>query len=208
MEHLIAVLEIIGTIAFAVSGAMIAIEKHMDLFGVATLGVVTAVGGGVIRDLVLDVTPPLAFRQPQNVLIAITAALLVFLPRVRRKLRNNQKLFDGVLLIMDTLGLGVFTVLGISNTMRFAEDPNLLLLIFVGMISGVGGGILRDILAGNTPFIFVKHIYACASLAGAVLCIILWKVLSQEAAVCLGMLTVVVIRLFSARYRWNLPHAE
>lgn len=209
MEPFIVALEIIGTIAFAVSGALIAIEKHMDLLGVATLGVVTAVGGGVIRDLILGVTPPLAFRDPKNALIAIIAALLMFLPWFRNHLRANRKLFDQVLLVMDTLGLGVFTVLGISNTMLFIPEPNLFLLIFVGVITGVGGGVLRDILAGNTPFIFVKHIYACASIAGALICILIWNyLLSQGLALFLGMLTVVVIRLLSARYHWNLPRAD
>ena len=209
MDSFITILEIIGTVAFAVSGALIAIEKHMDLLGVATLGVVTAVGGGVIHDLILGVTPPMAFRHPMNALIAIAAALLMFLPRVRRNLRANRKLFDNALLIMDTLGLGVFTVLGISNTMLFAAEPNWFLLIFVGVITGVGGGVLRDVLAGNTPFIFVKHIYACASIAGAVICILIWKyLLSPNLALFMGMLVVIVIRLLSARYHWNLPKAD
>lgn len=208
MESIITVLEIIGTVAFAVSGALIAIEKHMDLLGVATLGVITAVGGGVIRDLILGVTPPLAFRHPQYALVAIGAALLMFLPGVRRTLRGNPKLFDVILHLMDTLGLGVFTVLGISNAMKFAEDPNLFLLVFVGVITGVGGGVLRDVLAGNTPFIFVKHIYACASLAGALVCGLLWGVIPQGAALFAGMIVVIVIRLFSAKYHWNLPKAD
>jgi len=209
MDSFITILEIIGTVAFAVSGALIAIEKHMDLLGVATLGVVTAVGGGVIRDLILGVTPPLAFRHPQNALIAIAASLLIFLPWVRNHLRANRRLFDQALLIMDTLGLGVFTVLGISNTMLFAAEPNWFLLIFVGVITGVGGGVLRDVLAGNTPFIFVKHIYACASIAGALVCILIWEyLLSPNLALFMGMLVVIVIRLLSARYHWNLPKAD
>ena len=209
MDSFITILEIIGTVAFAVSGALIAIEKHMDLLGVATLGVVTAVGGGVIRDLILGVTPPLAFRHPQNALIAIAASLLIFLPWVRNHLRANRRLFDQALLIMDTLGLGVFTVLGISNTMLFAAEPNWFLLIFVGVITGVGGGVLRDVLAGNTPFIFVKHIYACASIAGALVCILIWEyLLSPNLALFMGMLVVIVIRMLSARYHWNLPKAD
>ena len=209
MDSFITILEILGTVAFAVSGALIAIEKHMDLLGVATLGVVTAVGGGVIRDLILGVTPPLAFRHPQNALIAIVASLLMFLPWVRNHLRANRKLFDRALLVMDTLGLGVFTVLGISNTMLFAAEPNWFLLVFVGVITGVGGGVLRDVLAGNTPFIFVKHIYACASIAGALVCILIWNyLLSPNLALFLGMSVVIVIRLLSAHFHWNLPHAD
>lgn len=201
------ILEIIGTVAFAVSGALIAMEKNMDLLGVLTLGVITAVGGGILRDLILGVTPPLAFRDPRNVFIAMIASAVLFLPWVRRKLRANPRLFDGVLFCMDTLGLGVFTVFGIRNTMVFAAEPNLFLLIFVGVITGVGGGVLRDVLAANTPFIFVKHIYACASIAGALCCALLWENVSEGAALFCGMLVVIVIRVLSAHFRWNLPHA-
>lgn len=108
---------------------------------------------------------------------------------------------------MDSLGLGIFTVVGIE-TAYLADKSNTFLHVFVGMVTGIGGGILRDVLAGNTPFIFVKHFYACASLIGAVLGIALWKFTNPAIAMSCGALIVVVLRLSAAHFRWNLPKAE
>lgn len=208
MELFVTILEIIGTIAFAVSGAMTAMRRHMDLLGIVVLGIVTAVGGGIIRDLILGLTPPLAFRDPRNALIATAAAIVMFLPWVRHALIRNRRLFDGTLRIMDTLGLGIFTVLGIRTTMLQTQEHQLFLLIFVGVITGVGGGVLRDVLSGNMPYIFVKHIYACASLVGAAVCALLWNVVPENLAMILGAVIVIAIRLLSAWFRWNLPRVE
>ena len=208
METFVKVLELIGTLAFAASGALIAMKKHMDLLGVIVLGVITAIGGGILRDLILGITPPLAFRNPTCAIVAIAASILLFIPWLRHRLMHNQRLFDVVLLVMDSLGLGVFTVMGIWNAMAFDPDRSAFLLVFVGVLTGVGGGMLRDVLAGNMPFILVKHIYACASLVGALACALLWKCLPGYAAMLIGMLLVLIIRLLAAHYRWNLPRAD
>ncbi|MBR4080008.1 MAG: TRIC cation channel family protein [Christensenellaceae bacterium] len=208
MELFVTVLEIIGTVAFAASGAMTAMKKHMDLLGIVVLGIVTAVGGGIIRDLILGITPPLAFRDPCNALIATATAIVMFLPWVRHALVKNLKFFDATLRIMDTLGLGIFTVLGIRTAILHTADHPLFLLIFVGVITGVGGGVLRDVLSGNMPYIFVKHIYACASLVGAVICVLLWDVIPANAAMLIGAVVIIAIRLLSAKFRWNLPRVE
>ena len=156
-ESIVFVFEIIGTIAFAVSGAMTGLKKGMDVLGVATLGLVTAVGGGVIRDLVLGITPPATFRDPTYALVAVCAAIVVFFPFVQKLFNKIHTLYDILMLIMDSLGLGIFTVIGIRTAYSQSENHNVFLLVFVGVITGVGGGILRDVLAGNTPYIFVKH---------------------------------------------------
>lgn len=208
MEIFVEISEIIGTIAFAVSGAMTAMKKKMDLLGVIVLAVVTAIGGGILRDLILGITPPLAFRDPLCAVIAVAAGLVVFIPWVRQFLTHNQRRFDAVLLIMDSVGLGVFTAMGIWNALSFCADRSRFLLIFVGVLTGVGGGVLRDILAGNTPYILVKHIYACASLVGAISCTLLWTAVPEYAAMLIAMLLVVIIRLLAAHYHWNLPRAE
>lgn len=207
MELFVNVLELIGTVAFAASGALTAMKKRMDLLGVIVLGVVTAIGGGILRDLILGITPPLAFRDPTCAVLAVVTAAILFIPWVRHRLMRNQRLFDLALLLMDSLGLGVFTVMGIWNAMDFSPDRSTFLLVFVGVLTGVGGGVVRDILAGNTPYILVKHIYACASLAGALCCALLWRVMPSYAAMLISMLLVLVIRLLSAHYRWNLPRA-
>ncbi len=208
MEIFVKVLELIGTVAFAASGALIAMRKHMDLLGVIVLGVVTAVGGGILRDLILGITPPLAFRDPTCAIVAIATAIVLFIPWVRHKLMHNTRLFDAVLLVMDSVGLGVFTVMGIWNALSFSPDRSTFLLVFVGVLTGVGGGVIRDVLAGDLPYILVKHIYACASLLGAITCALLWRCLPQYAAMLIAIVLVLVIRLLSAYFRWNLPRAD
>lgn len=208
MELYILMIEIIGTIAFSVSGAMIAIKKNMDIFGVMILGLTTAVGGGIIRDLVLGVTPPMAFRNPVYALVALATAALVFPVKVRRLFQRFEYFYEHTLMIMDAVGLAIFTVVGVRSAITLGMDDNLFLLIFVGVITGVGGGVLRDVMAGFLPYIFVKHIYACASLAGCVVCALLWKVAGEAVAMIAGAAVVLVIRFLSAHYRWSLPKAK
>lgn len=206
-ETLLLIFEIIGTVAFATSGAITGLSKKMDIFGVVTLGLVTAVGGGVIRDMILGLNPPVTFSNPVYALVAIIVSVIIFIPAVRRFLFKNHLIYDRVMLVMDSLGLGIFTVVGIETAL-LADKSNAFLLVFVGMVTGIGGGILRDVLAGNTPFIFVKHFYACASLIGAVLCIALWQFTNPTIAMSAGALIVVVLRLLAARFHWSLPKAE
>lgn len=208
MQLFVSALEMIGTVAFAASGALTAMRKKMDLLGVIVLGVVTAVGGGMIRDILLGILPPLAFRNPLAVIVAIAVSIILFIPWVRHHLMHNQRLFDTVLLVMDSIGLGVFSVMGIWNALDFSPERSTFLLVFVGVMTGVGGGVLRDILAGNTPYIFVKHVYACASLLGATVCALLWRVVPNYVAMLTGMLCVLILRLLSAYFRWNLPHTD
>mgnify|MGYP002596965082 CR=1 FL=1 len=205
MNIFVIILDLVGTIAFSVSGAMVAIKKNMDIFGVMILGLITAVGGGVIRDLTLGISPPATFRDPIYATTALLTAAIVFLPAVQRLLARHQRTYDLTMLMMDSLGLGIFTVIGVQAA--FAQSPNhgVFLLTFVGVITGVGGGVLRDVLAGNMPYIFVKHIYACASLIGAVICGVLWHPAGEVAAMLTGAAAVFAIRCLSAHYRWNLP---
>lgn len=206
MDILLFIFELLGTLAFAISGAMTGLKKKMDLFGVCILGLTTAVGGGIIRDVTLGNTPPATFRDPSYALVALAASLVLFLSRVRHLLQRNQQFYDLALFLMDTAGLGIFTVSGIRVAQRCVAEPSVFLLVFVGVITGVGGGVLRDVLAGDTPYIFIKHVYASASLLGALVCSLLWQVLGELPAMLLGAGVVFLIRGLSAHYRWNLPH--
>ncbi|SHI07733.1 Uncharacterized membrane protein YeiH [Sporobacter termitidis DSM 10068] len=208
MNVLILVLEIIGTVAFAASGAMTGLKKKMDIFGVVILGLTTAVGGGVLRDLILGITPPQTFQDPMYALIAIATAIILFLPPVHRWLTRNLPLYEKVLVVMDALGLGIFTVVGIRVAFHVSHSFSGFLLIFVGVVTGVGGGIIRDVLAGDTPYILVKHIYAVASIIGAVVCVVLWHITSSIYAILAGTIIIVVIRVLSAHFKWNLPRAN
>lgn len=203
LGNLVFFLEIIGTVAFAASGAMIAVNRKMDVFGVAMLGLFTAVGGGVIRDLLLGNTPPLSFRQPVYALTAIGVSVLMFTRPLRRRYNRHDRVFDAVLLLMDSVGLGIFTVVGVQ--VALSGQSNLYTAVFVGLVTGVGGGIMRDMMAGQPPQVFVKHFYASASLIGALLCALLWPHAGETIAMLAGAVTVIVLRLLAAKYRWNLP---
>lgn len=191
--------EIIGTIVFAIYGAMAGIQYQMDIFGVVTMGVTTAVGGGIVRDLILGKTPPTAFCNPVYVFLAIGISLFVFLPAIRSRIRENSFW----LLLADSIGLGVFTVNGARMGL---ETDNLFLQVFLGTVTGVGGGILRDLFVARRPTIFVKHFYACAAITGALAFVLLYP-LGQQLAMLVGMSLVVVLRLCAAKYHWNLPRA-
>lgn len=207
-ETMFLIFELIGTVAFAASGAITGIGKKMDILGVATLGIVTAVGGGVIRDLILGITPPATFSNPIYAIIALIVSVIIFIPAVHRFLFKNKKVYDFIMLLMDSAGLGIFTVVGIQTAMHKMESPGIFLLIFVGMVTGIGGGVLRDVLSKSTPYIFIKHFYACASFFGAVACITLWHFLGEQVAVIGGAAVVLVLRLLAAHFRWSLPKAN
>lgn len=210
-ENLVYIIEILGTIAFASSGALLAMEKHMDLFGVCILGITTAVGGGIIRDVVLGNTPPNVFQNSSYVLVAIIISTLLFIVMyVRNRLNivifdRVKNFYDKAMLWMDAIGLGIFTVVGINTAVNQGYKDQIFLLIFVGMITGIGGGVLRDVMALRTPAVFVKHIYACASLAGAIVYIWLINYLPIVAGMAIAASIVVAIRVAAAHYKWNLP---
>ena len=206
--HILLILEILGTIAFAISGAIVGMQKHMDVFGVCILGLTTAVGGGVLRDLILNIAPPAAFRDPIFAVTAVVVSIVLFLKPVRRTTRRMALIEEKLLLGMDSLGLGLFTVTGIHVAKASATQGNLFLVTFVGVLTGVGGGLLRDVFAGQPPYIFVKHFYACASIIGAWACALLWPVLGEGGAMFIGAASIVVLRLLAAHYRWSLPRAN
>ena len=168
--------ELIGAVAFAISGAALAVKKHMDLFGVAVMGMTTAVGGGILRDLLLGITP------------------------------GDHRNWEALLLVADSIGLGIFSVHGAAVAVRAGLGGNVFLTLLVGMLTGVGGGVLRDLCCMERPYIFTKHIYACASLAGAAACMLLWSA-GENLALLTGCALTVVLRLCAAVFRWSLPKA-
>ena len=162
-DVIVTILELIGTSAFAASGALTAIKRRFDLFGVIIIGVTTAVGGGIMRDIVIGSHPVAAFRDPLAMSAAALISVLVFAAlAVKGDLGGKAlKLYDTAMLMLDTIGLGIFTVTGITAAMRSGVSDNTFLLVFSGVITGVGGGVLRDIFVNKKPEIFVGNIYAC-----------------------------------------------
>lgn len=208
MDTYIFIMEIIGTIAFASSGAMVGIQKEMDIFGVAVLGMTTAVGGGMIRDLILGVTPPVMFQDPVYAIVAIVVSCLVFFAiAANRHLPESHLyvLYEKLMLFCDSLGLGIFTVVGVNAALNMEYETTGFLQVFVGVLTGVGGGCVRDMMAGNTPYIFVKHVYASASIIGALSCVFLTRAFGELTGMLVGAALVLLIRCLAAHYKWNLP---
>lgn len=206
-DTIIFIMEVVGTIAFASSGALIAIQQKMDIFGVNVLAIITSVGGGCIRDLIIGRTPPVMFTRPIYAIVAmITCNLLFIIFAFRKSLWKHRlmTIYEKLMSLLDAIGLGIFTVTGVNTGMEMGYGDNLFLLLFLGVITGVGGGILRDILATQKPYILVKHVYACASLLGAFICATLWP-LGSIPAMWLGTATVLTIRILAMIFHWNLP---
>jgi len=202
--------EWIGTAAFAVSGAMVAIDKRTDVFGVLLLAVFTALGGGTVRDILIGHFPPRMFSNGQYVLLAIFCALIVFiLARIfkERYVAKEQEI-ERINVIFDAIGLGVFAVSGASIGMEAGFGDNLLLIVSLGTITGIGGGMLRDVLLGEIPFVLKKHIYAVAAIAGALTFYLLTSAgMSAAISYGAGWTATFVLRMLAMRYKWNLPRA-
>lgn len=191
-------LDLIGTFVFAISGAVAAHQKKLDLFGIVTLAYTTACGGGIIRDVCIGALPPAGLSDWRYLALSIVAAgLVIGAGQLVQKLSHPVLLFDAV-------GLGFFAVFGAHKTLAYGH--NIEAAIILGMISAVGGGALRDLLLNRTPVILQKEIYASAALIGAVFQtsgeILGWSlrwVPWAAIALCFA------VRYLSLRYHWNLP---
>lgn len=195
---LISILEVVGTIAFAISGALIGIEKKLDLFGVIFLSITTAVGGGIFRDLVLGNVPPVAFVRPIYCFISGIAGIVAFIFYLRiSKLKN-------IISLTDALGLGVFTALG-SNAALAHNMGNPFIVISMGLITGIGGGILRDVFVKDIPFVFRKEIYAVASILGASAMYYSYGRVPHMISIYICFAITFTIRMLSVYLKLNLP---
>lgn len=200
-------LDNIGTIAFAISGSMVAIEKKADLFGVCLMGLTTAVGGGIIRDIVLGQTPPRIFQAHGTLMLALITSLIIFAMAyfARGIYSSRQAVVDKVNNVFDAMGLGVFTVTG----MRIAIESgaaDVVLIIFLGAVTGIGGGLMRDLILNEIPFVMKKYVYAVASICGG--CCYWWLLKSSmldDYAMVISILVVFVLRICATIFRWNLP---
>jgi len=195
---LLYLLDLLGTIAFAISGALAGVRKDMDLYGISVLSLVTAVGGGTIRDLLVGRIPPFIFRDYNYIVLSLLSALVVFF--FYRKVERGYN----TLLIMDALGLGVFTVIGV----KVGIDYNIGYIgsIFMGVMTGTVGGMIRDILQGEIPLVLKKEVYASASIIGGVVFLILFKSLGENyLTIITAILVVFLLRLLAIWKNWNLP---
>lgn len=212
MNDIITVLELLGTVAFAASGAMVAIKKETDVFGVIFIAVTTAVGGGIFRDLLIGNLPPAAFQHYKYVFVAAATALVFFLYAFLRRDKNHHlhwAAIDRVNNIFDAIGLGAFTVIGMNTAIVAGLGQNVFLVVFLGMITGIGGGMIRDLLVREIPAVLTERIYAVASLAGAGVYEGLYFMgMNRLTCALVGIVVIFAIRMISSRCRWHLPRVK
>ena len=194
------VADLIGVAVFAASGASAAIAKRLDLFGVAFVGFVAALGGGILRDLVIDAVPPLAFADWRYAVTATIASVVVFCfhPQFSRLRRT--------VLVLDAAGLGLFTVTGTLKALNAGVPPVGACLI--GMLTAIGGGVARDLLTGDIPVVLQRDIYAVVALGGAVAVTILERIgAANPFLVAAAAVLMTAVRLIALRRRWSAPVA-
>ena len=197
--------DMIGTIAFAVSGALVGVARKMDIFGMAVLALATAIGGGIVRDVLLGYFPPNSLRNVVYVTVVLAVTVIVFLiynSRYRKHAMGPRS--RASYLLADALGLASFTVTGASAGFKlYPELP--IFIVLLGTITAVGGGIIRDMLAQRIPSVLKEDVYALPSIIGGIV-YYLMVTSSWESTAVYGAFTVVlIIRLLAIKYNWSLP---
>lgn len=192
------VLDILGTFAFAVSGALVASDKKFDLFGVVIIAFVTAVGGGMLRDLLIDAHPINWIGDLNYIYTIFLAVIFTFL--FKSKIAHLSK----TMFLFDTVGLSVFTLLGLEKGLSFNLNP--IIALIMGMISAVFGGVLRDVLTNKIPLIFEKEIYASACLVGGISYLLLtYFNMTENVIFVFSASIIVIIRVIAVKFKLQLP---
>lgn len=201
METLVLALDLVGTFVFALSGAMAGVRNRLDVFGVLVLSFVAGAAGGIIRDLLIGSVPPAAIGDWRYISASLLAGLATFWGyRTIRRLRDAVQLFDAA-------GLAIFAVSGSLKALAFGANP--LAAVLLGMLTGIGGGMLRDLLVAEVPTVLRSELYAVAALAGASVVVIGGQVLQLPPTpiAILGALLCFGLRLIALRRDWRLPVA-
>ena len=198
--NLLYALDLLGTAAFAASGAWAGVRRDMDLFGVLVLGLVTATGGGTLRDLFLGDIPPFIFQNETYLYLSILVSLAVFI------FHRRMALLQHPLLYFDAVGLGTFVVIGTGKALAF--KMGFVGSVMMGVMTATAGGMIRDVLSTQVPLVLRREVYASACLAGAALLYLLDRLsFPQTWSVVAAALTVTLLRLLAIRYNWSLPRA-
>lgn len=214
MDLFYTIIESIGVVAFSISGAMVAIRRKTDLFGVILLAIITTLGGGLTRDVIFSFSPPAFFQSKEYLLISTIVSIVVFL--FARKFSNtylqNETRIEHINDIFDALGLGIFAVMGVKVAFEQGYENNALISISCGALTCICGGMLRDVLTNSTPFVLVKRIYALAAIAGASTYYLLYIYserigVEDSLAMILGLAVTFVLRVLAMAFKWNMPKA-
>lgn len=195
------ILDILGLIAFAISGALAGIEKKLDFFGVFVIAMVTSIGGGTLRDLLLGNTPVFWLLNLQTIYIVTAATVLSII------FRQYLGFLRTSLFLFDTIGLGIFTIIGIEKGLLINLSP--VVCILLGTVTACFGGVARDILCNEIPVIFRKEIYATACLMGGIMFFILkYLNLNDDFIYIATAGTIILIRILAVRFNWSFPPIE
>ncbi len=203
--------EIIGTIAFSIAGSLVAIRRELDIFGTIVVGGVTAVGGGCIRDVLLGNLPPNMFRVPVYAVIAVIVACVVFLAEYLLPAEKvlASKGYEFIVNIFDALGLAIFVVVGINSAESCGYGDNGFLSICVGVLTGVGGGVIRDLLVKTVPMILRKQVYALPAIVGGIIYYFMDRAeINEIVCVVVTIIFVMTVRILAALLKWNLPKVK
>lgn len=198
VQVVIQLLDLLSILVFAISGALTAIDKKLDLFGVILIGFVTAIGGGTVRDLLLG-SQPVGWTQNHRVFVAVFmgVAFAILFRRIILKLRKTMFFFDA-------MGIGLATILGLQKGLEFGVSPGL--AVVFGVMSATFGGVIRDTLCNEIPLILRKEIYATACISGALIYLVLDSIQLPYIYTLVGtILFIIVMRILSVRYQWSLP---
>jgi uncharacterized membrane protein YeiH len=199
--HLLLAIDLVGTALFAAEGASTAVSARLDLLGVLVLGFVTAVGGGIVRDLLIGDTPPSSIRNWVYPAVALVAGAVMFLLHAYTPVMNSW-----IVTSLDAAGLSFFAAAGATKALEFQLHP--LLATIMGGITGVGGGTIRDVLIGHVPKVLRTDVYASAALLGAAITVLCLKLrLNPVIASTSGIVACFVLRMLAVYYHWNLPQA-
>ncbi|HOJ50548.1 MAG TPA: trimeric intracellular cation channel family protein [Spirochaetota bacterium] len=200
--EIILILDYIGTFAFAVSGAMLAVEKEMDIIGLLILASFTGIGGGILRDIIIGKIPPTVFSESEYFYIIFIATILVFF------FYKFFKELEDIVVIGDAIGLGTFTIIGIEKALAY--NMNILSSIIMGVITPTFGGMIRDVLANRIPFILKSEIYLSLCILGGLIFFIMRDILSFDKNIIYFVIILIVsgIRIVAYFKKWNLPRVK
>lgn len=192
--------DLLGTVAFALSGGIVAVRKNMDIFGVLVFAVITAIGGGIIRDVLLGIFPPFCFTNEIYIILGIISGFVVFV------MYSKIDKIMNIIVVLDAIGLGTFAIIG---TAKAYSHVGIIGAVILGTISGVAGGMIRDTMSMEIPFVLRKEIYASACIVGSSLfCILIKLHISKDLSILICVLITITIRLLAIKYKLSLPRRK
>lgn len=206
--NIVFILEVIGTVTFAFSGAYVAINQDLDWLGIMLMACCTACGGGMTRDIIIDNTPANLFKNPTYVAMAAVVAFITIAIYKPLMQHEKRKTIMFVIDTLDAVGLAIFTVVGMQVAIGQGFADNAFLVCFCGALSAVGGGLLRDIMVNRTPLVLSKEIYATATIPGALLYYYLPGMIGELSACVIALIVIFAIRMWAIVNKKNLPMVE